>query len=377
MRTVVLAGVGIGLAAGLAACMRAQAEPVPTLKEGMKDKFLIGTAVPVRQVNGRERKADSVTTLHFNHVVPENCMKSAEVNPKEGVYRWKDSDALVRYGEERGMAVTGHALVWHSQLAPWFLKDRKGNDVTPEVLKERMRNHIHTMVGRYKGRIKGWDVVNEAIMENGTYRNSGFYRILGDEYIPFAFECAHEADPEAELYLNDYSMWEPRKCDKYVEIIRELKRRGIRIDAMGMQGHVGMDYPELAEFETSIEKLAGAGVNVMITEFDMSALPTLHRSADVGSMRRMSKSERDSVMRSMNPYRNGLPEEVSAAWNARMGEWLGLFDKHSDVITRVTLWGAHDGLSWKNGFPIPGRTDYPLAFGRDGRMKAAFEAYAK
>lgn len=340
-----------------------------TLKEAFADDFLIGAAINVDLVNGNDPKGDSIVSRHFNSIVAENCMKSAEINPEEGVYVWDDADKFVKYGEERDMFIIGHTLVWHSQLAPWFPLDSVGNNVTPEVLKERLRNHIHTMMGRYKGRVNGWDVVNEAILDDGSYRPTPFYEILGEEYIPLAFQYAMEADPEAELYLNDYSMASPAKRNRYVQIINDLRDRGLRIDAIGMQGHMGMDYPDFTEFEKSIEAFGATGAKVMITEWDMSALPTISSSANIS----------DSVVYNtqFNPYPNGLPEDVAQAWNDRMGECLEMFRRHSDVISRVTAWGTDDGMSWKNDFPMKGRVEYPLLFDRNHTLKPFLTPYIK
>ncbi len=347
--------------AALAIAGCASEKKTATLKDHFQNDFLIGAAINVDHVNGLDPKADSIVSLHFNSIVAENCMKSEEIHPEEGVYKWDDADAFVNYGVERGMAVIGHTLVWHSQLAPWFPLDSAGNNVTPEVLKERLRDHITTIMTRYKGKIKGWDVVNEAILEDGSYRQSPFFEILGEEYIPLAFQYAHEADPDAELYINDYGMNNPGKRDAYVKLVNDMKAKGLRVDGIGMQGHMGMDYPDFDEFEKSIEAFASTGCGVMITEWDMSALPTISRSANIS----------DSVIYNtqFNPYPDGLPEEVSAEWNTRMGRFLDLFKKHSDVITRVTAWGTQDGMSWKNDFPMKGRVEYPLLFDRDYNLK--------
>lgn len=334
------------------------------MKDHFKNDFLIGAAIPTFQIKGNDPKADSIVSLHYNSIVAENCMKSEKINPEEGVYFWDDADAFVDFGQKNNMAIIGHALVWHSQLAPWFAVDSEGNPVSADILKERMRNHIHTMVGRYKGRIKGWDVVNEAIEEDGSYRQSPFYDIIGEEYIPLAFEYAHEADPDAELYINDFSMANPVKRKKYVELLDTLRNRGIRIDGIGMQGHMGMDYPELDEFEKSIEEFGNAGVQVMITEWDVSALPTVHEGADISQI--LANKEQ------YNPYKKGLTEDALKAWNQRIRECLEIFLRHSDKISRVTVWGTQDGMSWRNNFPMFGRTDYPLPFDRDYNLKSVF-----
>ena len=215
------------------------------------------------------------------------------------------------------------------------------------------------------GKIKGWDVLNDAILDDGSYRQSPFYEILGEEYITLAFQFAHEADPEAELYLNDYSMTKSGKRDRYISIIKKLQQCGLRIDGIGMQAHMGIDYPDMYEFEKSIIEFGKTGVNVMITEWDMSALPTIHEGADVSS----TAAEK---IDSLNPYHNALPDNVSKLWNSRMTECLNIFRRHSDIISRVTLWGVSDGMSWRNDFPMEGRTDYPLAFDRNYNLKEAF-----
>ncbi len=338
-----------------------------SLKDTFAEDFYIGAALNEAQITGIDTKGVETVKKHFNSIVAENCMKSEEIHPEEGVYDFTLADQFVKFGEDNGMFIIGHCLIWHSQLAKWFPYDENGNYVTPEVLKERMKEHITTIVSRYKGRIHGWDVVNEAIIEDGSYRKSPFYEILGEEFIPLAFQYAHEADPDAELYLNDYGMNVPGRRDTYVKIIRDLQARGLRIDAIGMQGHMGMDYPDFAEFEESLLAYAGTGINVMITEWDMSALPTVNTGANV--------ADTEEYQALLNPYPEALPEEVSAVWNERMKTFMDIFRKHRDVITRVTAWGVADGDSWKNDWPMEGRTEYPLLFDRNHEMKPFLKEY--
>lgn len=345
-----------------AACHSEQ--PAATMKEHFKNDFLIGAALPVDHIDGLDPKADSIVTKHFNAIVAENCMKSEKINPAEGVYFWDDADAFVDYGERNHMAVIGHVLIWHSQLAPWFPLDSTGNYVSAEVLKQRMQHHIATVVTRYKGRIKGWDVVNEAILDDGSYRPSPFYDILGEEFIPLAFQYAQEADPDAELYINDFSMASPGKRERYVKIVNDLRERDLRIDGIGMQAHIGMDYPDINEFEKSIEAFGNTGAQVMITEWDITVLPTVFTGANVDEIMQLDEK--------YNPYPDGLPEDVSRAWNERVSQWIDLFKRHSDVISRVSMWGTYDGMSWRNDWPMIGRTDYPLAFDRNYNLKPAF-----
>lgn len=351
------------IAAFVAACGNQKATVVeePSLKDAVGNKFLIGVALNVNQSSGVDTSSIKLVKQHFNSIVAENCMKCEVIHPEEDRYDFTLADQFVSFGEKNGMAVIGHCLIWHSQLAPWFCVDEKGNNVTPEVLKQRMKDHITTIVTRYKGRIKGWDVVNEAILEDGSYRKSKFYEILGEEFIPLAFQYAHEADPDAELYYNDYAMNMPGKREGVVKLVSSLKEKGIRIDAVGMQGHMGMDYPDINEFEQSIVAFAGTGVKVMVTEWDMSALPTVKQSANI--------SDTVAYQKMLNPYPETLPDSVSKAWNNRMKQFFGLFEKHADVISRVTAWGVSDSDSWKNDFPVKGRHDYPLLFDRNYQPK--------
>lgn len=343
-----------------------------TMKSALDGKFLIGAAINEQEIRGISRQADSILLLHFNAISPEDCLKSGEVRPEYGgEYNWELADAYVQFGQEHNLWTLGHCLIWHSQLTKGFCTDEEGNLVDAGTLKARMKDHITTIVTRYKGKIDGWDVVNEAIMEDGSYRESQFYQILGKEFIPWAFECAHEADPDAELYYNDYNMHAPGKRATVVELIRDLKARGLRIDAVGMQSHIGLDYPDLDEYEASMDAYIAEGVDVAITEWDMSALPTITMSADVSQNMEVDPDKALADFDAeFNPYKDGLPEEVSAVWNARMKQFMDLYIEKADHISRVTAWGITDATSWKNRFmtPVP-RTDYPLLFGRDCQAK--------
>jgi endo-1,4-beta-xylanase len=226
-----------------------------SLAEATKGKFLFGVAVNMQQVNGVNAKESELIAKEFNSIVAENCMKPHPIHPEENKFVWTDADKVVAFGEKNEQVVIGHCLIWHSQTGRWFFVDDSGKDVTPEVLKERMRQHIYAIVGRYKGRIKGWDVVNEAYEDNGTYRNSKFYQILGKDFIKYAFQFAHEADPNAELYYNDYNVETPAKCDAIVELVKELKVAGCRIDAVGSQAHMNMDNPTVDATEASFIRL--------------------------------------------------------------------------------------------------------------------------
>lgn len=359
----------ISIIAAILAAVSCSAPAEKGLKDVFADHFHLGTALNDAQITGIDKKGIETVKKHFSSIVAENCMKSEVVNPAEGVYNFTLADRFVEFGEENDMFIIGHCLVWHSQLAKWFPYDSEGNYVTPEVLKARMKESITTIMTRYKGRVHGWDVVNEAILEDGSYRKSPFYEILGEEYIPLAFQYAHEVDPDAELYINDFGMSSPGRRATYVKIANDLKSRGLRIDGIGMQSHVGMDYPDLKEYEESMLAFAGTGCNVMITEWEMSALPTINFGANI--------SDTVAFKAAYNPYPNGLPEEVSQEWNSRMKSFMDLYVKHSDKITRVTAWGVSDGDSWKNDWPMEGRTEYPLLFDRNHEMKPFLKEYTK
>lgn len=350
----------VGLA-GLLSFTAVYAGEEDFMREAFSDKFLIGTALNVKQIRSRNRDLQNLIGRQFSAVVAENCMKGEVVQPKEGVFNFKDGDLLCELAERNAQVVTGHCLIWHSQPPKWMFTDKEGNTVSREVLIERMKAHIYAVAGHFKGRVKGWDVVNEAILDNGKFRKSEYYRIIGPEFIRLAFQFAHEADPEAELYYNDYSMDRPGKRDAVVRLIRDLKAHGCRIDAVGMQSHVAFDTP-LDEYEKSIEAFAAEGVKVMVTELDLSVLPW--PKGNFGAAVETNFTYNDSL----NPYRKGLSKEKEKEQTDFYTRLFDIYLRHSKDITRVTFWGVTDGDSWKNNWPVHGRTDYPLAF--DRKMKA-------
>lgn len=352
----------------------------PTLKKAFAGKFILGAAVNQRQIQGTDIPGDSVLFRHFGAIEPENCLKSAEIMPAFGQYNWELADQYVDFGEKNGLDVFGHCLIWHSQCTPDFCYDQDGQLISPELLKERMKQHITTVMTRYKGRIKGWDVVNEAILEDGSWRQSPFWQILGEDYIPWAFRCAQDADPDCELYYNDYSMHEPKKLDTVIELVKKMQAQGIRIDAIGFQGHVGMDYPDLDLYESHIRRVKDeTGLDVCITELDMSILPSVTQSADVSGINwfeaMRNPETRESLLAKLDPYKDGIPEDVYAAWNARMGAFLEMFIRNSDVVRRINVWGVTDADSWKNNWPIPGRHDAPLWIDRNFALKPFLKTY--
>lgn len=334
-----------------------------TLKDALKSKFLIGVAVNVRQTNDVSGLEAQVIGKQFSSITPENCMKCEPIHPEQEHFNFKDADAFVDFGETNHQFIVGHCLIWHSQLAPWFCVDKNGNNVSADTLKSRMKTHIQTIVSRYKGRIKGWDVVNEAIEDNGEFRNSKFYQILGQDYIRLAFQYAHEADPNAELYYNDYSMAKPGKMKTVLTLVKQLKSEGIKIDGIGMQGHFTLDYPEYDEYEKAIIAYGSTGCKVMITELDLTALPNPQNVSGANI------SQKAKYMEKLNPYKDGISSKAEEEWTKRMNGFFKIFLKHHDIISRVTIWGLTDGNSWRNNWPVFGRKDYPVLFDRNIKPK--------
>ena len=270
------------------------------------------------------------------------------------------------------MFIVGHTLVWHSQMPRWVFQDANGKPLTRDSLLARMHDHIATVVGRYKGRIKGWDVVNEALNEDGTLRSSPWKTIIGDDYIEKAFQFAHEADPEAELYYNDYNLENAPKRNGAAELVKKLKAAGVTITAVGSQAHDKLWLQNVAMHDTTIAVLGALGVKVNITELDVDVLPaaTRNRTADVSVRVQPDAGGASSV----NPYVAGLPDSVQQALAKRYAELFKVFMKHRGIVDRVTLWGVGDGDSWLNNWPMRGRTNYPLLFDRQDLPKPAFKA---
>lgn len=343
--------------------------PAKTLQEAAGKDLLMCVAVSNAQIGSRmnqhNQEAVRIIGEQFGAVVAENCMKPGSLNPAEGVYRFELADKFVNEALARGQKVIGHNLVWHSQTNDWIFRDSQGKDVSAEVLKARLKEYITTVVSHFKGRVFGWDVVNEALNDNGTYRKSAYYRILGEEYFPLVFQYAHEADPDAQLYYNDYSMYLPSKVDGACRIVRLLQKHGCRIDAVGFQAHWGMTSPTHDQLESALKKVEALGIQVNISEFDLSPLPNPYEGADI--------AHRFELTPQSNPYTAGLPKEVEKKWEARVMSLFNQLMQHRSHIGRITFWGLSDLDSWKNGFPINGRTDYALFYDRQCRPKHVIE----
>jgi Beta-1,4-xylanase len=346
---------------------RTQHAQIVSLKNVFKSDFMIGAALNRRQFSEEDARALPIIKSQFNSITPENQLKWQLVHPQPDKYDFEGADRYVAFGEKYGMFVIGHTLVWHNQTPAWVFEDGKGNLVDRVTLLSRMRDHIQTVVGRYKGRIKGWDVVNEAVNADGTMRQSKWLKIIGEDYIAKAFQYAHEADPQAELYYNDYSLEELQKLNGAVRLIKNLKAQGVPISAVGLQGHNNLIFPTMQQQEAAITAFAKLGVKVNITELDINVLPFV--SEEEGPRIKLT----DELQTKLNPYVSGLPETVNEEQARRFAELFGVYLRHRDVIDRITFWGVTDGDSWLNNFPVRGRTNYPLLFDRKGNAKLSFD----
>ena len=343
-------------------------QPRPTgLKDLVKGRY-IGAALNYQQVAGQDSIAEGIVSTQFNTITPENQLKWERVHPLPDKYNFGPVDQFVEYGESHNMFMVGHTLVWHQQTPAWVFQDEEGNPATAEVLEQRMRDHIQTVMGKYKGRIQSWDVVNEALEMDGSWRDTEYYRIMGESYVAKAFRIAREADPEAELYYNDYDIWKPEKRDGVVRLVNELEAQGIKVDGIGIQGHWGLDWPDLDELEKSIIAFAKVTDKVMITELDMNILPAAwdHIGADISKNFELSDA--------LNPWPDALPDSMQQKLTDRYRDLFALFQKHSDKVNRITFWGVTDKGSWLNNWPVRGRTAYPLLWDRQGNPKPAYNA---
>ena len=325
------------------------------LKDLMPKGMAIGVAVNQRQFEGADTAAVDIITKQFNQISPENALKFQPTQPAADRYTFEAADRYVQFGVDRRMQVIGHTLVWHSQTGAWVFQGEGGKPADRETLLARMRDHIRTVVGRYKGRIHGWDVVNEAIDEDGSMRKSPWQVGIGDDYVAKAFEFAHETDSDAELYYNDFNLEKPAKRAGVIKLVRELQARKLRIDGIGNQAHWRLDTPAIDEIDKALVELHATGLKVMYTELDINLLPNAQRGADPAVA---------------NPYANGLPEEVQQQLARRYADVFRVFVDHRDAVARVTFWGLSDADSWLNR----GRMNYPLLWDRQRRPKPAFDA---
>ncbi|HYG07131.1 MAG TPA: endo-1,4-beta-xylanase [Stenotrophomonas sp.] len=357
----------------------AVAAPPTTLKDAFADDFLVGTAVNDAIVSGRDARSQALVIQQFNTITAENELKPENVHPKPGVYDFSKGDRFVAFGKAHGMFLVGHNLLWHIQTPAWMFTDAQGKPHAADAQLAVLRDHIQHVAGHYAGRIDAWDVANEVIDEDGSYRQSPWLKNVGDgdRLLREAYRYAAQATPGTELYYNDFNTEKPAKRAGIVRLVKMLQDSGVRIDGVGMQGHWGLDSPSIAEIETSIDTFAALGVKVMITELDIDVLPQPPRTDGMPADQRLELPADAAARRQLDPWPNGLPADMQQRLAQRYADLFELFRRKRDVIDRVTFWNVHDGDSWKNDYPVRGRSNYPLLFDRERQPKPAFDAVIK
>jgi len=330
------------------------------LKDYYKDYFPIGVAVSARSLTTDE--APFILT-HFNSLTAENAMKMGPIHPKEDQYNWKDADSIAAFAQRHKLKLRGHNLLWHSQAPSWFFTDANGQTVTKEVLLQRMKEHITTVVNRYKGTIYAWDVVNEVISDNPNeyFRNSEFYKICGEDFVAKSFEYAHEADPDALLFYNDYNEISAVKREKICKMIEGLKNAGVPIHGVGLQAHWAVNEPSRSQLDSTLKRFAELGLKVHITELDISVYPKEHNARERKATDTDTTFSAEKEKKQMEVYKMCFE----------------LFRKYKDVISSVTFWNISDRHSWLDNFPVRGRKDYPLLFDKNLEPKKAYREVVK
>ena len=348
----------------------AEAQQATGLAAAWKNAFRIGVAVSNQALEGKADAQLDLIAREFNSVTAENAMKWGVIRPEGVHWQWERTDRLVEFANRHEMDVVGHTLVWHSQVPNGIFVDADRKPVSRDALLATMQEHIEGLVGRYKGRVWAWDVVNEAIDEGKGWRRSPWFNIIGEDFMERAFRFAHAVDRKAKLLYNDYNMDNSGKRDFLVKVLRGYLDRGVPVDGVGTQSHVGLTYPDLEEWERTIATYAGMGLKVHVTELDVDVLPT---PADTGA----DVVNRAAYSRENDPWREGLPDEIQQKLADRYEQLFRILLRYRKHVERVTFWGLHDGISWKNDFPVPGRTNYPLLFDRDMKPKPAYQRLMK
>jgi endo-1,4-beta-xylanase len=315
-----------------------------------------------------ERPQDwPLLTAQFGYVTPENCMKPVAVQPQQGQWSFDTADRFVAFAQSKDLKVVGHTLVWakDDRTPPWFGMEGD-RPASREVLLDRMKTYIETVVGRYRGKIAMWDVVNEALDDEKEYlRDSCWSRASGEEFIAQAFHFAHAADPQALLIYNDYNNELEPKRAKMLRLIESLRARNVPLHAIGLQGHYEIDRVPFEELEKTLSAMKAINMKVVISELDIDVIPRGRWWANGGA-------EREQLARH-DPYAEGCPPEILQRQAEQYAQLFRLFKKHSDTLLRVSFWNLHDGQSWLNDFPWK-RTNHPLLFNREGNPKPAYDA---
>ena len=326
------------------------------LKDIYKDYFDIGVAVSPRALQTDE---GGLVKQQFNSLTAENAMKSGPIHPVENFYNWAGGDSIAAFAKRNKMKMRGHCLVWHNQTPRWFFMDSTtGKEVTKEVLLQRMKDHITTVVHRYKGTIYAWDVVNEVISDKADefYRPSLFHKIIGEEFIAKAFEYAHAADPAALLFYNDYNEINPTKRAKIIKMVNDLRAKGVPVHAIGLQAHWAVNEPSPEQLDLTLKEFSAVGLPLHITELDISVYPKEHNARD----------------RKPEDYDTTFSAEKEAKQMEVYKMCFDYFRKYKSSIKSVTFWNISDRHSWLDNFPVRGRKDYPLLFDKNLKPKKAY-----
>ena len=349
------------------------------LKNTFADSFKMGVAVNQDIVTGKNAAAQSIIAKQFNTVTLENAMKAEVIYPQQGKVDFSGADAFIDFAKQNNMFTVAHTLVWHNQTPDWFFTNSKNEPNTPAEQLEQMRKHIELVAGRYKNKVDAWDVVNEVIADDGSYRPTVWVNRLGDgdTMVKAAFKYAQQYSPNTELYYNDFNAWRPEKRDGIIRMIKMLQKEGIRIDGIGIQAHWGLNFPKMQYIEQAIDAYAALGIKVMITELDIDVLPLTKEGQITGTDMMKPQFQLEEFETYLDPYKSGLPSDVEAQLNARYKALFELFYAKRDKIDRVTFWGLHDGMSWKNDYPIPNRTNYPLLWDRNLNPKPVIKTIAE
>lgn len=358
MKKIIIRTAFILLAVFVLACQPKQGVKDDTpkgLKDFYSDYFTIGVAVSPWALKTDEAQ---LIRQHFNSITAENAMKMGPIHPKENEYYWSQSDSIVAFAERNNIKLRGHTLCWHNQTPDWMFKDEAGNTVSKEVLLQRLKDHITTVVSRYKGKIYAWDVVNEAISDKRDeyLRDSPWTTIIGEEFLAKAFEYAHEADPDALLFYNDYNEINPVKREKIIRLVTDLKAAGVPIHGIGLQGHWAVNEPSFTQLDSTLTDFAKTGLQLQITELDISVYPKEHQARD------RKAEDYDTTF-------TATKEQEQIEVYKRCFE---LFRKHKASISSVTFWNISDRSSWLDNFPVKDRKDYPLLFDKALKPKKAY-----
>lgn len=338
-----------------------------TLAEAYAPYFKMGVAVGGRMSSGADPMAAQLAAQQYNRATPENAFKWQSVQPRPGEFNFMQALAFLDFAEQNEMEVHGHTIVWHQQVPGWVFQPPEGQAMTRELLLERLDAHMTALAENLGARVHYWDVVNEAFNDDGSLRVTPWLNIIGPDYLEQVFALADRHFPDAKLVYNDFSMERAGKRDAVAQMVRDFQTKGIRIDAIGSQGHFRIDAPGLEAIEASITTFSETGVEVLITEMDVDVLPPANQNqgADLSVNAELSAQ--------LNPYAECLPAMVAERAAERWASIFELFVQHSDKLASVTLWGVSDGHSWLNNWPVNGRTNYAQLFNRQLQPKAAWK----